>query len=92
MAHKMHNRKYKSPIEENPQKEVLQPYIKIGNFLTTLFYWAKNSFRLHFRSRENKCMKIQIHTLYRLFFRIPLGFSALHHVEVVDLRSKSADL
>ena len=40
MAHKMHNRKYKSPMKENPQNEVLQPYIKTGKSLTTLFYWA----------------------------------------------------
>ena len=40
MAHKMYNRKYKSPIEENPQKEVLQPCIKTRKSLTTLFYWS----------------------------------------------------
>ena len=43
MAHKMHNKKYKSPMKENPQNEVLQPCIKIGKILTALFYWsAKN--------------------------------------------------
>ena len=62
MAHKMHNWKYKSPMRENPQKEVLQPCIKTGNRLTALFYWATNSFGLHFRSRENKCMKSQIYS------------------------------
>ena len=39
MAHKMYNIKQKSPIEENPQNEVLQPYIKTGKRLTALFYW-----------------------------------------------------
>ena len=40
MAHQMHNMKYKPPIEENPQKEVLQPCIKTGKGFTLLFYWV----------------------------------------------------
>ena len=40
MAHEMHSRKYKSPIEENPQKEGLQPCIKADKGLKTLFYQA----------------------------------------------------
>ena len=37
-AHKMHNWKYKSPMRENPQKEVLQPCIQTEKGLKTLFY------------------------------------------------------
>ena len=37
MAHKMHNMKYKSPIRENPQKEVLQPYIRLEIALQCYF-------------------------------------------------------
>ena len=42
--HKMHNYKYKSPIEEKPQKEVLQPCIKTEKSLTALFYWLQTIF------------------------------------------------
>ena len=34
----------------------------------------------------------QVHTLERLFFKIPLGFSAIHEVQGVDLRSKATNL
>ena len=37
-AHVMYNRKQKSPMEENPQKEVLQSHIQTGKAWTVLFY------------------------------------------------------
>ena len=41
MAHKMHNRKYKPPMNKMPQYEVLQPYIKFGKPLQGYFIGSK---------------------------------------------------
>ena len=37
MAHKMHNKKIKSPMKKIPQYEVLQPYINMGKPLQDYF-------------------------------------------------------
>ena len=48
MAHKMHDKKTKSPMKKIPQYEVMQPYIKAGKPLQR--YFIGSSTKIDFTS------------------------------------------